>query len=105
MHHPVLYFGSASLIPELGSEVAAGTAADIQRPLIAVAAVRAFPDQLAVLLHDLYFAVIAASLTVIRFGVQFGVQNRFVDMPHQCKYRRNIVLHIRHFHIADRTAR
>ena len=70
VHHPILDLSGAPLIPELRSEVTAGAAAYIQCPLIAVAAVRAFPDQLAVLLGDLYLAVIPAGLTVIGLGVQ-----------------------------------
>ena len=81
VHHPILDLSSAPLIPELRSEVTAGAAADIQRALITVAAVRAFPDQLAVLLGDLYLSVKAAGLTVIRLGVQLGIQNCFASAP------------------------
>jgi len=105
VHHPILDLSGASLIPELRSKVTAGAAAYIQCPLIAVAAVRAFPDQLAVLLGDLYLTVIATGLTVIGFSVQFRIQDRFIDMPHQRQHRRDVVLQIRYFHIGDRTAR
>ena len=104
MHHPILDLSRPALVPELRAEVAAGAAADIQRPLIAVAAVRTFPDQLAVLLGDLYFTVIAAGLTVIRFGVQLCIQDCFIYMPHQRKHRRDVVLQIRYFHIGNRSA-
>ena len=105
MHHPILNLGSAPLIPELRSEVAAGAATDIQRPLIAVAAVRALPDQLAILLSDLYLAVKAAGLTVIGFRIKLCIEDRFVDMLHQSQHCRDIVLKVWHLDITDRTAR
>ena len=52
--------------------------------LIAVAAVRAFPNQLAVILNDFDFAGITTALTVIRLGIEFGVHNVFVDVFYDC---------------------
>ena len=71
VHYTVADFLRATLIPELGTDVSAGAASNVQFILIAVAAVGAFPHQLAVIFYDLDFAVIAANLTIIALGVQF----------------------------------
>ena len=49
MQHSILDLGGAALIPELGADVAAGAAGDIQLVLVAVVALGALPHQLAVL--------------------------------------------------------
>ena len=67
MQHAVLDLLRAALIPELGADIAAGAAGNVQLVLVAVAALGALPHQLAVILHDLDLAVIAADLTVIGF--------------------------------------
>ena len=69
MQHPLLDFLSTSLIPELSTDITAGTASYIQLGLVGIAAVRAFPYQLTVLVSfDLDLSVIAAHLTVIALG-------------------------------------
>ena len=66
MQHPIADLLGTSLIPELGSDVAAGTACDKELVLVAVAAVRALPHQLAsLILNNLDLAVIATLLTEI----------------------------------------
>ena len=61
MHHALFDLLRPSLIPELGSDIAAGSSCYIHLILITVSAVRAFPDQLAVLVvHDLDLSVITA---------------------------------------------
>ena len=60
MQHSILDLGGAALIPELGADVAAGAAGNVHLVLIRVAAVRAAPDELAVVLDDLDLAVKAA---------------------------------------------
>ena len=66
MQHPIADLLGTSLIPELSSDVAAGTACDKELVLVAVAAVRALPHQLAsLILNNLDLAVIATLLTEI----------------------------------------
>ena len=73
MQHALADFLRAALIPELSSDIAAGTARNVHFALILVAAVGADPHQLAVLiLFDGNLAVKAADLTVIALGVQLG---------------------------------
>ena len=105
MQHSVLDLGSSALVPELGADVAAGAAGDVQFVLVAVVALGAFPDQLAVLRHDLYLAVVAADLAVVTLGVQFGVHDVLVDELHDLDNGLEVVLHVGHLHIADGTAR
>ena len=44
MQHSILDLGSAALIPELGADVAAGAAGDIQLVLVAIVALRGADD-------------------------------------------------------------
>ena len=105
MQHSVLDLGSSALVPELGADVAAGAAGDVQLVLVAVVALGAFPDQLAVLRHDLDLAVVAADLAVVTLGVQLGVHDVLVDELHDLDNGLEVVLHVGHLHIADGTAR
>ena len=106
MHHALFDLLRSALIPELGSDIAAGSSRDIHRILIAVSAVRAFPYELAVLVgHDLDLSVITAFLAVIALGIQLSVHDVVIDELHHIEYRRNIILHIRNFHIAYRATR
>lgn len=83
MQHAILDFLRPALIPELGSDVAAGTSRYEELILVAVAAVRAFPDQLAgVVGHDLDLTVVAAYLAVVALGVEFRVHDIVVDEFH-----------------------
>ena len=66
---PVTNFLGAALVPELGADVAAGTAGHIHLALVGVAALWASPDQLAAFLHNLNFTVPAADLAVVALGV------------------------------------
>ena len=66
MQHAVADFLRPSLVPELGSNIAAGTARNRHLVLVAVAAVRALPDQLSgLILDDFDLTVVAAALAVI----------------------------------------
>ena len=105
MQHAVLDFGGAALVPELGTDVAAGAAGNVQLALVAVMAVRALPHQLAVVLHDLDLAVIAAHLAVVALGVQLCVHDVIIDELHHFDDSFQVILHIGHFHIADGAAR
>ena len=105
MQHPILDLLRPALVPELGADIAAGAAGNIQLVLVTVAALGAFPHQLAVVLDDLDLAVVAAALAVVGLGVQLGVHDVVVDELQHAHDRLEVVLHIGDFHIADGTAR
>ena len=104
MQHAVLDLLRAALIPELGADVAAGAAGDVHLVLIGVAALGAFPDELAVFLNDLDLAVPAADLAVVALGVQLGVDDVVVDELHDLQHGVEVLLHVRDLDIADRAA-
>lgn len=96
----------AALVPVLCADVAAGATGHVHGFLVVVAAVRAFPDQLVVLVfNNLNLAGVAAFLAVVGFGVQLGVEDCVVDVTHQRDDRIEVVVHIGHFHVGNRTAR
>ena len=64
MQNALAYLLSTSLIPVLCTDVTAGAARNVHGVLVGISAVRAFPDKLAVLFHDVYLAVPAAGLVV-----------------------------------------
>ena len=105
MEHAVPDLGRAALVPELGADIAAGAAGNVQLALVAVVAVGALPDQLAVVLDDLDLAVVAAHLAVIALGVELGIHDVVIDELHHLDDGFQIVLHVGHFHIADGAAR
>ena len=104
MKHSVLDLLGSALVPELGADVAAGTAGHIHLALILVAALGAGPDQLAVILFDGDLAVIAADLAEVRLGVQLGVHDVVIDELHQFQNGIDVVLHVGHFHIGNGAA-
>ena len=84
MQYSLLDFLGTSLIPELGSDVTAGTASHAHLILIAVAAVRALPDELAasLFIHNLDLPIVSALHTVIALGIEFGVHNVLINVLH-----------------------
>ena len=82
MQNPVADLLGTALIPELGAEVAAGTAGHIHLALVGVAALGAQPDQLAVLHNDLDRTVPAADQAIVADGSQLGVDDVDVDENH-----------------------
>ena len=104
MQHAVLDLLRAALVPELGADIAAGAAGHVHLILIGVAALGALPDQLAVLLHDLDLTVPATDLAIVALGIQLGIDDVVVDELHDLQHRVQIVLHVRHLHIADGAA-
>ena len=52
MQYAVFDLLGTTLIPELGADVAAGPSGDAHFVLVAIAAVRAFPDELAAFVFD-----------------------------------------------------
>ena len=83
MQHSVFDFLRPTLVPELGSDIAAGTSCYEQLILVAVATVRAFPDQLAgIVSDDLDLAVIAAHLAVVALRIKLCIYDIIVYELH-----------------------
>src|SRR5574344_521985 len=101
MQYTLFDFLRAPLIPVLCADVAACSARDIHCCLIAVAAVRTFPDEFSVIISlYLNLARVAALLAEIALRIEFGIHDVVVDMSEQRHYRRKIVFHVRYFDIA-----
>ena len=70
MQYPLFDFLCPSLIPKLRSNITAGAPCHEQLLLVAVTAVWTLPYELAaVILDDLYLAVVAAALAEIAFCI------------------------------------
>ena len=101
MQDAVLDFLRAALIPELGADIPAGSTGNMHLALVAVAAIGAFPNEFAGFVFDDFdFAGIAAILAKVAFGVELRVDDRVVDMFHDRKNRRDVILHVRDLNIA-----
>ena len=95
-------FLRASLVPELCSDISAGTAGNGHLILIVVSAVRALPDQLTgLILDDLDLAIVTTTLTVIALRVQLRIHDIVIDELHHGQNSRNVVLHVRNLNVAD----
>lgn len=106
MKHSVLYLLCTSLVPKLGSDITAGTPCDEESVLVTVAAVRALPHQLAVVVcHYLDLAVIATFLTIVALGVQLCIENIVVYELHDLKDCVYVVLEVWNFDVADGASR
>ena len=106
MQHPVLDLLRTSLVPELRTDIAAGSPCHTHLRLITVSAVGALPYQLAALiLYDLNLTVVAADLTVIRLRIQLRIHDVVINILHHGEHCRNVVLHVRHLNVADGTTR
>jgi hypothetical protein len=81
MQYTLFDFLRASLVPVLCADIAARSARDIHRGLITVAAVRAFPDKLSVII-SLYLdlARVAALLAEVALRIEFGIHDVVVDV-------------------------
>ena len=105
MQNTLFYFLRSALIPKLRADISAGAACNIHFCLIGVAAVGAAPNQFAVgILLNLNFAVKAAFLAEIAFGVQFGIHYVVINELHNRKHGFNVILHIGYFNVRNRTA-
>ena len=66
---------------------------------------RTFPLKLSIFRrHDLDLSVESTFLTIITLRIQFRIHDIIINKTDYLKNRRNVVLHIRHFYITDRTA-
>ena len=102
MQNPVLDFLCSSLIPELGADITAGTSCHKHTVLVTVAAVGAFPNQLAGIVgYNFDFTVISATLAVVALCIQFCIHNMVVHIFHYGKDCFNIILQVWYLHIAD----
>jgi hypothetical protein len=105
MQYAVLNFLCTSLVPELGADVSAGSSCYGHLMLIAVAAVRAFPYELAaVVFHNFDFTIVAADFAVVALRIEFSVHNVVINVLHNSEDGRNVILHVRHFYVADSAA-
>lgn len=105
VQHAVADFLGTTLIPELGTDVATGTTSHVHLGLIAVAALRALPDELAVVFHDLDLTIVATHLAVIALGVELSVHDVLVDELHYAHDSGEVVLHVRNLDVGDGAAR
>ena len=105
MQYSILDFLRSALSPVLCADVAAGASCDVHLRLIAIVAMRAFPNQLTRFVrNNLNFTVKAAFLTIVALGIEFRIHDIIIDKFHNGKHRRDIVLHVGNFHVADCTA-
>ena len=65
MEHAIADFFGATLVPELGSNIAAGATCNVELFLVAVAANADIPHELAIAFNNLDFAIKAAHQAVI----------------------------------------
>ena len=68
MQDAVLDFLSSTLIPVLGADIATSTAGNIHLGLVGIAALGAFPNQLAIVFADLDLTIKTAALAVVALG-------------------------------------
>ena len=101
VNYSISNFLSATLIPELSADKSAGTSCNIQFILVTITTVRAFPNELTVIFNNLNLAVVTTNLTIIRFDIQFCVDNGVVNVLNNTHHGRNIVGHIRTLDIRD----
>ena len=81
MQYPVLNLLGPSLIPELRSDISAGSSRYKELILIPVATVRAFPYQLSgFVLDDLNLSVITADFTEITLGIQLCIHDILINV-------------------------
>ena len=106
MQHTVGNLRCSALVPVLRADVAAGAPRDMHLRLVAVAALRAFPDQFScIVLYNPDLSIVAAYITVIALCVELRIKNCVIYVLKYADNCRDIVLHVRYLDIADGTAR
>ena len=106
MQHSVFDFLGSSLVPELCSDISASSSCHRHFILILISAIRTFPDQFPRFVFlDQNLAAISAAFTIITLCIQLCIHNIIVNELHNGKHCRNIILHIRNFHVADCSTR
>ena len=102
MKHSLLNLLSSALVPILCADIATGTSCNVHLCLIAIAAMRTFPNELAVIvIRDLDLTVKAANLAIVALGIELGVHNVVVDEFHNSEHSVDIVLHIGNLDVRD----
>ena len=102
MKDSVLYLLGSALIPVLSTDVSAGAASNVHLGLVAVLAVGAFPNVLAVLVRDdFYLSVVAAYLAVVALGIELCVHYVIINKFHNAENCIKVVLHIGNFNVGD----
>lgn len=79
MQYAVPDFSRTSGIESLTTDIAASAPGHVHFGKISVMAVGAFPHQLAIIIDNLDFSVIAANLAIIALGVQFSIHDVIID--------------------------
>ena len=93
MQYPILYLLCSPLIPELLSDITAGSSCLGKLFLIRISAVWATPLELSVTVFDnLDLSVKAAGTAVIGLGIQLRIHDVLIDKLHEAQYRRNIAV-------------
>ena len=101
MHNALSYLLCSSLVPELCSDITAGSSCYIELVLIIVAALGAYPYELVISLLDLDLTVISAYLAVVGLGIELGIHDVVVDVLHNGNDSIDIVLKIGNLNVAD----
>ena len=106
MKHSVFDLLCTSLIPELSTDISAGSSCNKKLILVTVAAVRAFPDQLAGIIgNDLDLTIVSTVFAVVTLGIQLSIHDVLIDKLHHRQNSWNVGLQIWYFHITDGSAR
>ena len=101
MHHAGLDLLGLAHVPEVFTQVAAGTAGDVHLGLVLVVTGRALPLKVGV---ELDLAVVAAALAVVALGVELGVLDVVVDEADHILQGLQVVAHVGDLHIGDTAA-
>ena len=96
---------SSSLIPKVGSDVTASSPSYIHFALVTVSTNRAFPYKLSIVFNHFYLSIKTTDMTIIAARIKLGIHDVVVNITNDRENRRDVMGHIRHFHIADCTAR
>jgi hypothetical protein len=105
MFNPVLYLLSASLVPELSSDVSTGAASNRHLCLVSITAIRTLPKKLSIFLDNSNFTVVSALVAIITLGVDFTVLDIVVDELDYLKHSRDIVRQVGNLDIGDSSTR
>ena len=101
MHNALSYLLCSSLVPELCSDITAGSSCYIELVLIIVAALGAYPYELVISLLDLDLSVISAYLAVVGLGIELGIHDVVVDELHYLHDGIDVLLHVGNFDIRE----
>ena len=94
--YPRLNLLGLTHVPEVLSEVTAGTAGNIHLAVVLIAALRALP--LVVVIYY-YLTIEAAYMAVIRLGVKLRILDVVIDEAYNLLHGIYVVAHVRYLHI------